>query len=477
MRIHSDIMTDKDFLRLSDRLDIRKSDGIKSFVNVNEIEKVQVEIFNISPFGCSVRLPLGISLSLGQTVNFEIHFPDFQQVIYVSTVLWKKDIGGSLRVGFEFNNQISPLASIAPLNREEFPVVIPDYFKVSLTLYKPYLFFERSLISVIEFSSQIWLCELYDTELILFKGQIINVWLLNYEDEKSSIYGEVIEVHKVGTKRILIQMKINKVSSKVTNWLAHQLVLNCNFSPLIVRKLGFETKEFSNGFRFRFVKTTSEYESVLKLRFKSYLDAGKIDSSKSWTDMKAPLDHLSRILIAFHGEKLVASVSISYPDSEDCVLDTEKVYPNGYPVKVPDKRKIVEISRLCTDSEYRRTDLLNRVFEYTYKSVLCGDRDFILTSTDVKLWTLYKKLGFKKTGMSYPHPYLSGIEHFIIIGKRSQPDYGADISPLAWNYLWREMNDYMIDRQILKHSLIEYVNILFYKFIGKILKIQRKKFY
>lgn len=476
IRIHSD--TEHKHKRVTKRLDLRKGDGIVALISSSSTEKVEAEIFDISPFGASVKINKAfVTTHLGESLSFEIKFHDEKVVSYFCEVIWKREDDTYLKLGLIYKEQLSPMPSVLPLDKESFPVAVPVFFHFTGVVYKPYLFFERSLISITHFSAQLWQCEFFDSEMILFKGMKFDLWLLNFESDKNRIGVEVVQFHSGSDGRLVVQLRVLAISNRISMWIAHQLVLNCNFSPLQIRRLGFETKEFSNGFRFRFVKSKEEYELVLKLRYKAYLAAGKIDKSKTWVDMQASMDHLSRILVAYHGEKLVASIAISYPDREDCVLDTEKGFPSGYPQPVPSKLEIVEISRLCTDSEYRRTDLLNRIFEYTYKSVLCGDRKYILTSTDSKLWTLYRKLGFKKTGMSYPHPYLSGIEHFIIIGKRTQPDKGEQISPLAWNYLWREMNDFMSDRQFLSYNILEYGRIIFYKIIGKILKIQQKKFY
>jgi hypothetical protein len=249
------------------------------------------------------------------------------------------------------------------------------------------------------------------------------------------------------------------------------------FSPLDLRRLGFDLKNVSNGFRFRFVKTQDEYEEVLKLRYKSYLQAGKVDETKTFLDMGTSLDHLSRIIVAYHGSRLVGSVAVAFPDSDDLVLDTEKAFPNGYPNPMPAKTKMIEIARLCTDSDYRRSDLLLRILEYTYKVFVCGNREFVISSADDILWPLYKRIGFKKTGMSYAHPYLAGVIHHVIIGSRKEPDKAAGVSILAWLYVWRDMNRFLRGTRSLRLNSFQKTKIKFLETIGKLFRIRSKQKY
>ncbi|MFN8944128.1 MAG: N-acyl amino acid synthase FeeM domain-containing protein [Pseudobdellovibrionaceae bacterium] len=466
--------------RSTARLELRRGDGIIAFVSIDKNFKVAAKIFDISPFGASIALPLSDYRKIRlQSEHIFVHLQlhDQSTVVYAARIVWNSENVTSQRLGIKFDEQISPFPSIHLPKNFEFFSEIPDYYRFMMVIYKPYMFFERCIASIVRISEKIWEIEINDTEIILYRGQQLLIWFLNTNEKESHVTFEVIQLSNFGNNRIRAIMYVHQIETSVQEWMARQLVLNCNFTPQQVRKLGLDVKELSNGFRFRFVKTQQEYEMVLKLRYKAYVEAGKVDPSKTAGDMAAPLDHLSRILVAYHNDKIVASVSISFPDSENLQLDTEKAFTNGYPSKVPKKTDLVEIARLCTDSDYRRTDLLTRMFEYTYKVVVCGDRKFILTSSDNKLWPLYKKLGFKKTGMSYPHPYLGGLIHHIIVGERNQPDYGNKMSKLAWNYLWRDMNDFVIARKLLDVSDFRKIKVFLFKAIGRLFRIRKQTNY
>lgn len=465
--------------RAQKRLDIRRSDGHSAAIKFENGTKLFVLAYDLNSFGASIVFSdiQNFRISTGEKIEIDFKLADGIVVLYLAKICWKTNAENGFRCGLEFVEQLSPYPTLQILNQGLFPLILPEYFSLVGFYYKPYQFFERGNIKVLEISEKIWKIVFFDSDIILFKSQKLDIWLLEVDQKISPVGIEILSIDKEKNGQVVANCYIRNISKKNLEWIARQLIFVCELTPVEIRRIGFDTDQVSNGFRFRFVKTQEEYEKVLALRYKSYLEAGKINTNKSIWDMVASLDHKSRIMICYHGEKVVASVSISFPTSNDEILDTERAFPNGYPQSIPNKDQIVEIARLCTDSDYRRTDLLNRVFEYTYKVTICGDRKYILTSTDSKLWKIYKKLGFKKTGMSYPHPYLSGLEHHIILGERAQPDMGKNISPLAWNYLWKDMNIFMESNGFVKKNFLQKIKIKIFIFIGKVLKIQTNKYY
>ena len=237
------------FKRSIKRLDLRKGDGVSSFISTTSTEKFEADLFDISPFGASVKINKNfIQTSLGDSINFEIKFHDKKIVSYLCEIIWKKNEGQNTKIGLIFREQVRPMPSVVPLGNASFPVTVPKYFHFTAVVYKPYLFFERSLISITQFSSQVWQCEFFDSEMILFKGMHLDLWILNFERERNKIAAEVVFFEAGSEGKLLVQIKILRIGKNISKWIAHQLVLNCNFSPLQIRKLGFETKDFSNGF-------------------------------------------------------------------------------------------------------------------------------------------------------------------------------------------------------------------------------------
>lgn len=464
--------------RFHKRLPLFRSDGLFAMLYTGKNKKLSVTVFDLNPFGACIKLKDTPDLKQTSDGDMKIEINiDNITVTFVAKLKWVKSLDDGVLWGMEFLEQITPVPSSNPLKDAKFPIIVPDFFSLSGFLYKPYLFFERGTFKVLGLSKRVWQIQIFESDSIIYKSQKIEIWLLGVGENGTKLEVEVLAVTKGPSSTLIVQCLLHHVPSKLMRYIARQLIFVCGNSPVELRNIGLNVPKISNGFRFRFVKTQKEYEGVLQLRYRAYLEAGKISDDRTINDMIAPLDYKSRILMCLHGEKIVASVAIAFPTEESEVLDTEKVFPNGYPKKMPPKKDVVEIARLCTDSNYRRTDLLERIFEYTYKVTLCGDRKFILTSTDNKLWKIYKKLGFKKTGMSYAHPNLSGMEHHIIVGHRNQPDQGQQISPMAWNYVWRDMNLYMDSRGLIKRTLLKRIRIALYKLFGRIFRLKKTEFY
>lgn len=464
--------------RHQSRIDIRLSDGIKAQAILPGGVGSHVEVYDLNSFGASFMINSFFDASVirvGTELSLHLKLPDKIEISYTAKICWSTPYRDGTRVGVEFCGQVG-VENSPPID-ETTRYELPDYFPATGFYYKPYMFLERGHVRVTHVSATDLGLSFFDSEVILFRGLRLKIWILSSARKQEAIEVEIRSVRRGTNRMVVADARIVNQPKHFLEWMAHQLVFVCERSPSEVRRYGFAVNRISNGFRFRFVRTQDEYEAVLRLRYQAYLEAGKIDDTKTPQDMKAPMDPKSRILICYHGDRVVGSVAISFPTDESEILDTERAFPGGYPLPMPPKNQLVEISRLCTDSQYRKTDLLNRMFEYTYKVTVCGDRDYIATSTDAKLWPLYKKLGFRKTGMSYAHPYLSGLEHHVILGKRTQPDFGAHLSPLVWNYLWRDMNLYMDQRGLLKMPLRARVKQKLMVALGRLLKIQTDRIY
>jgi hypothetical protein len=451
------------------RLDIRASDSIK-VISIGS-DRLNQNIFDVSIGGFSVLLPENIKFEPGNRYLVTIELPDKNHIsveaFAASQVLFK---AGQIKCGFKFN---------FPILSDDFSDTynLQDIAPVLGAIYKPHLFYERTIANIIAISENRYTIEVHDSDLILFPGEKFEFFISGPSIDFKPIIFEVLKVFSAENKRIHVFARPVSIPKSVRSWIGRFLVYHHDLTPSHIRSLGFPVKELSNGFKFRFIKTEKEYEEVLKLRFLAYKEAGKVSEGKTHVDMAAPLDCFSRIMGVYHFDKLIGSVAIGFPPSDKILLDIERGFPGGFPKKIPPKTQIVEISRLCTHPEYRRTDLLVRMFEYTYKTVHCGQRGYYLTSTDDKLWPLYRRLGFKKTGMNYPHPFLAGIKHHVILGKKTTPDSGLGINPLSWNYLWRDMGQYLENRGFVKRIFPTGIYIKFISLIGKLLRINLKKKY
>ena len=456
--------------RVIDRLDLRPSDGIKGVFRGNG-QEYDCQIRDISPGGLCLVFPNSSAPELKANETYAVEVVSLQKDRFTLaiTTRWIAKLGEThTRCGCTINHPPTIVAL------EPDALKIPDYYPITGSIYKPYMYYERAPMKVISIGRDLWEIRIYDTEIFVFVGAQLEIYLNTSVSAQKPVKMEIQKLVSVDSEGVNLLVKPQTFNKKLQNWLAKFLIFNLNVSPINARDYNIQFKSLADGFRFRYVKSREDYEAVLQLRFNAYKAAGKVPDGKTHLDMQAPLDSYSRILAVYHGEKIIGSVAISFPENE-LTLDTERAFPNGYPNSIPPKNQLIEIARLCTDVEYRKTDLLVRIFEYTYKTLHCGDRKYILTSTDNKLWPLYKKLGFRKTGMSYAHPFLAGLNHDIIVGKVATPDSAESINPLAWNYLWRDMGRFLETSGSVQRSGLSWVRVRLYELIGFVLRINRKE--
>lgn len=432
------------------RLDLRRSDGVVAELEWHG-ERLKVDVYDISPYGMCFKCESQVAnhLQEGDVIRLFVRFPSSESYIFVTTVCWKSHFKENIfRLGLRINSQhlqsgtdqkANGVKQVRARDLDFKFIEIPEKYPIMGGVYKPNLFYERATIRLERISKAFLEFIIFDSEIILFSGMNLTLLL----DLGGGLEGEVRVIveraHAAKGKNVFVKAKILDFPKNLMERISEKLVWNCEFSPDQLREAGLAIGPLSNGFRFRYVRNEEEYYKVLELRKSAYELAGKVSANKKIEEMAAPLDHLSRILVAFHGEKLVASVAIAFPDRDDLLLDTERTFAGGYPEPIPRKTKLIEISRLCTDPDYRRSDLVFRMFEYIVKTLHCGNRQYFLTSTDSNLWPLYKRIGFKKTGMKYAHPYLNGLQHHVLLASRITSDTGWGMNPFVWNMLYKDM--------------------------------------
>ncbi|MGZ3690498.1 MAG: N-acyl amino acid synthase FeeM domain-containing protein [Pseudobdellovibrio sp.] len=419
--------------RKSKRVNIRHEDSIKLKLKANGVQ-LNVRLFDLSSFGFSFLSDS--KFSQGMEVGFDLFLRD-GNFNGKAVITWVQQIGTQFKTGVRYVefNEVEKFSS-------NYQIVIRNSYYIHGTFSKINYYFERSEFKILSLSQKSFVIQVEKSDQYLLPGMKLDLKFflstLNYEDI-SPTQATICFIKQGPNGSLVVGCNINNMSESLSLNLSNYLLQFLDVSPEEVRNAGFNVSKIADVFTFRYVETHSDYLEVLKLRYDAYLAAGKVDRSKKPSDMVATLDSKSRILMVKHQGRLIASVAISFPDSNEIILDTEKALPNGYPKEIPPKVKMIEISRLCTHSEYRKGDLLHRVFEHVYKIFITSGRDYIITSSDDKLWPLYSKLGFQKTGLQYNHLALSGLLHHIIIGPLDVCLNVNKISLMTWSYIYGSM--------------------------------------
>ena len=187
--------------------------------------------------------------------------------------------------------------------------------------------------------------------------------------------------------------------------------------------------------------------------------------------MQCEIDDRSRILVAYHGREMIASVSITFPENDGRLLDTESALPHGYPKDLGPRGQTVEISRLCFDNRYKGIGLFKQLVAEVFKIILLSGRRVAVTSTDDKLLKLYKKIGFKQMGVRYFHPALKGVEHHVIYIKIHKAFTGFGVNHLIWHSFFREVGAQVQNQIEVNLNLSKRLHLALYRF-GSALKMK-----
>ena len=462
------------------RVDVRPNEGVDGFIYLNHFtEKVTVQIYDLSITGACLVLDSKYKEHLHPfgSYQIEVNIVSGSGAKGIYTCCWIEDFKkDKIRAGFKATVPARAEGHHpAPRNNDKM-LDVPRNFPILGFFYKDHFYYERAAFLIQKISKKKMLISIFDTEVLIFSGGSISLQLSINASDGLKITGKVEHITPENSQ-LSVLLKIDTMAPVTEFNIVNHLLQNTDLSPEEIREAEFKVHEISNTFRFRYLKTKEEYEEVLNLRLQAYLQAGKLKEDVTRDQLIAPLDKISRILVAYHGKKMVASVALSFPDSEHEQLDTERALSGGYPPGMPKKTDLIEVARLCTHPNYRRGDLLLRMFEQMYKVFAFSDRNYILTSTDNKLWNIYKKLGFRKTGHTYLHPYLEGIEHSLIIVKRGAGTHSYKLNPLAWNYLYRNMTNHVLARRSIEYGVFGQIKMLVYRLIGYALRIRTKDRY
>lgn len=289
--------------------------------------------------------------------------------------------------------------------------------------------------------------ECQDPSLLVFIGMTIDLHfelpgmrLLPLKARVAWVFAEGDHCVRFGVSCVAMDFALH-------NSISDFLLVTRHWSPARLREAGFRVQQVKQRLRFRTVKNGEDYEAVLLLRRDAYVGAGRKPEGTPPEAMAGRLDKQSRIITAWHGSELVGSLTFAFPNSEDVILDSEAGFPgHRYPVQVPRKTDLIEVSRLCIHQAYRSTDLLQGLFEHGMQHFLSSERKWLLSSAIPELLPLYLRIGFKTLGATYRHPALGNAEHHLISAHRDAFLKGKGMRYAVWLGLFGDVLRFLVSR-------------------------------
>lgn len=263
-----------------------------------------------------------------------------------------------------------------------------------------------------------------------------------------------------------INLKMLNASKKLKSLIGNYAFQFCNCKNLEeIKQRNLLISTTRNSIKFGFVSSDDEYKQVLSLRKIAYSKEGKVPENILDEEMGDEFDKRSLILIGKHRDKVVASLRLIYHKSED-KMEHELFFK--LPEKFPPRVDILEVTRVCTLPEFRKSDLVMNLFRHCAIANALTQKRWIIGSSTKKLFPLYQRLGFKSTGIIYKHQSLGNQEHIFFIGDSHKVLSGSEINPISWNVIYREVSKFVREKELIKFDKISEINYLIYEKISPV---------
>jgi predicted GNAT family N-acyltransferase len=214
-----------------------------------------------------------------------------------------------------------------------------------------------------------------------------------------------------------------------------------------LRSSGFMVESTDSSVTYTNVKTIEDYRSVLALRQLAYSKVGKAELGQSIEKMSDIYDSSSRIIMSQHFGKTIGSLRLTFHTPEESNEYDHLVHLP--PEQFPRRDEIVVLSRICTDPSYRGSDLFYGLMRQCVQATVQSNRRYLLGGCSDSLLPLYKKVGFKPTGIYFTHTNLKDVQEQIILADAHAILSGSATSLSVWNELYHDLTAYLSEVQDL----------------------------
>lgn len=237
-------------------------------------------------------------------------------------------------------------------------------------------------------------------------------------------------------------------------------------SLVALKEDGFPIKA-SRWLDFSYAKSEEEFREVLNLRFESYQKANKLNAGVRPEDMTDEFDARARILIAKHKGRVIGSLRAMFHEEGD---KTEHDQYLQFPPNFPKKSQYIEATRVCTDPNFRGSDILYVLLAHLLLTAIKSSRRYIVGCAAGSLIKFYEKCGYQVAKGIPPFRIeaLNNVEHRLIYMDTHQVALGKGISTDAWIQLYGDVVDFMLEQELIQPSQTDLIWLNMRKSISKI---------
>ncbi|NBC22550.1 MAG: GNAT family N-acetyltransferase [Gammaproteobacteria bacterium] len=216
-----------------------------------------------------------------------------------------------------------------------------------------------------------------------------------------------------------------------------------------IRQEGFFPLSLTKGVDYQYIKSAEDFKSVLELRLRANRENGKVPDHYTAADMADVYDTRGRILVGKYKGTIVGTARLTFTEPGERLEHEEYL---TLPDDFPRREQILECSRAATNPDFRGSDLWTTLIQHLAICAIQARRHWCVISTTPELVDMYRRLGFKATGMTYEHELYPGKTQVVMLINVPEAVMGIGVGPIYWNVVWRDVAKYLADQELLGPS-------------------------
>lgn len=230
-----------------------------------------------------------------------------------------------------------------------------------------------------------------------------------------------------------------------------------------LRADGLNPPSVARGVDFYFATSKQDHADVLKLRLLAHRQFGNLNRHDVCAeDLDDAADESARIIVGKHKGRTVASARLRFlRNSEPLVMAAHVQCPH----ELPPRDQTVEVSRACTDPEYRRGNLAAKLAHQLLICSITSGRPYVLLVSLPNLLKFYKSVGCKELGLTQYDEFWNGQQHLLLMNGINVC-LGRDVGPVVWSLLFRKPYEYLLERGAIRPTLLDRLRLAAYRGIG-----------
>ena len=268
-----------------------------------------------------------------------------------------------------------------------------------------------------------------------------------------------------GRDMLMVGTRFHSIGLQAKTALGQYIVQFGNVDTLeALKHAGLAPRSVSLGVDFYNLKSEEDYRSILELRYLAHTADGNLCEGASIQDLADINDARARIIVGKYRGRVVATARVRYNDLRE-PLEHEAFVE--WPANMPRRDQIVEVSRVATHPDFRKNDLLAALFRYTYLNIADKDRPWAVISCLDHMVPFYEKLGFRHTGLRHTEPLWKEDRVLnVMIVNLFDLIAGRGVSPFYWNFMWRDVAQYLRDQGVVKPNGLDRIRMSAFKILA-----------